>query len=273
MPVTTIVIPCYNEQDRLKPKQFIEFAETHPWIDLLFVNDGSSDDTLELLRATCQNQSNLSVLNQESNAGKAEAVRLGVLAASAKQPHFIGFWDADLATPLDAIVRCESLMHRREDIRVVLGSRIPLMGHFVERDAQRQRMSIIFASMIRRFTPLRMNDTQCGAKLFRWCSDIESAFARPFSVNWIFDVELFLRLHSIWKDTWNHHIYELPLESWTEIAGSKIRSKDCVLAIREFISLAWSYRGQRQDWLSIAKTTPPTIVAQPSDKRSTRMAA
>src|SRR5512133_574565 len=94
-----LVVPCYNEARRLPGERFLEFARAH--VRLLFVDDGSRDETAavhaELVKAA---PGAIAALRLERNQGKAEAVRQGVLAALASSPRLVGFWDADLATPL-----------------------------------------------------------------------------------------------------------------------------------------------------------------------------
>src|SRR6478752_2733844 len=97
----TIVIPCYNEAARLDHPAFSRFVLANKDVDFLFVDDGSTDSTrqtLESLRESRPDQ--FRVLGLERNFGKAEAVRHGLLAACERKPDYVGFWDADLATPL-----------------------------------------------------------------------------------------------------------------------------------------------------------------------------
>src|SRR5690349_8563673 len=98
---TIVVVPCYNEEHRLPVQAFEEFVSSHD-VEFLFVNDGSRDGTLKLLQSLAKsNPQRFAVLDLERNRGKAEAVRRGILAAADRKPDFVGFWDADLATPLD----------------------------------------------------------------------------------------------------------------------------------------------------------------------------
>ena len=98
---TVVVVPCYNEARRLPQQEFLDFAQQHDDIEFLFANDGSRDNTLEVLQQLCQQHACLHVLDIQPNGGKAEAVRKGMLhAAQTMYPNYICFWDADLATPL-----------------------------------------------------------------------------------------------------------------------------------------------------------------------------
>src|SRR5262245_45523346 len=107
MPEVCVVIPCYNEERRLPRAALLAFLDTHPAAQLWLVDDGSRDGTvsvLEELRASRPQQ--VIVHRLSGNRGKAEAVRAGVLhiAATGSTP-IIGYWDADLSTPLDEVDR------------------------------------------------------------------------------------------------------------------------------------------------------------------------
>src|SRR2546430_16119655 len=100
-----IVVPCYNEADRLNSDAFRAYLTNPSSASVVFVNDGSTDQTLPLLRRLADEMPNkVCVFDKQPNSGKAEAVRYGLLHAL-KSPNvaYVGFWDADLATPLEAV--------------------------------------------------------------------------------------------------------------------------------------------------------------------------
>ena len=99
-----VVVPCYNEAARLRPDAFLCCLETMPAVRFLFVDDGSRDRTKEVLaRLRRMSEDRLRVLTLATNRGKGEAVRLGVLEAFAWNADVVAYWDADLATPLEAL--------------------------------------------------------------------------------------------------------------------------------------------------------------------------
>ena len=101
---TLIVVPCYNESKRLKQEEFLAFVQDNPDVEFLFANDGSRDNTLEVLQVLCDRHPSLHLYDIQPNGGKAEAVRKGMLyGAEHLSPDYIAFWDADLATPLNEI--------------------------------------------------------------------------------------------------------------------------------------------------------------------------
>src|SRR5436190_10742254 len=104
MSKTTIVVPCHDEAQRLDVAAFRRFGGQSPDVRLLFVNDGSRDETIAILnRLAAEDPARFGVVDLERNLGKSEAVRRGVLHATRQQPELVGFWDADLATPLAVI--------------------------------------------------------------------------------------------------------------------------------------------------------------------------
>ena len=101
---TTIVVPCYNEASRLPSETYLEFLDCRVDVRFLFVDDGSTDDTQGVLQHLRERSSGrCDVLQLPENQGKAEAVRQGVLRALDTDASLVGFWDADLATPLREI--------------------------------------------------------------------------------------------------------------------------------------------------------------------------
>jgi len=101
-----IVIPCYNEAERLDTSAIAEWLARRDDVTVLFVNDGSKDRTLFVLEGLRQrNLEQVEVLDLGKNQGKAEAVRRGLLRGLELQPTYVGYFDADLATPLAELER------------------------------------------------------------------------------------------------------------------------------------------------------------------------
>ncbi len=241
-----IVVPCYNEADRLDLRRFLDFARTSAGIDFLLVNDGSRDRTLELLELLHESQpSRFSFLHLARNCGKAEAVRQGMLMALAAQPDYVGFWDADLATPLEDIPAFCRTLDARPGVTLVIGARMPLLGRSIERRPLRRWLGRAFARAASLALGLRIYDTQCGAKLFRATGEVRQAFERPFVARWIFDVEVFARLHRARQaaaaQPLAQAIYEFPLDRWRDVAGSKLRPADFLRGVLELAHIYWTY--------------------------------
>ena len=239
-----IVIPCYNERQRLDADAFREFILDHKNIGFLFVNDGSTDGTRELLDELASGSpERLRAMHLVRNGGKAEAVRRGLLEAAGLGVRYAGFWDADLATPLDAIPEFVGHLDAQEDVQMIFGARVRLLGRQIERRAVRHYLGRVFATTASLVLGVPFYDTQCGAKLFRVSPEIKRLFETPFRSRWIFDVEIVARFlcepHSAPVGSL---IHERPLERWRDVAGSKVRPRDFARALIELWKIGRAYR-------------------------------
>ena len=245
MATAVIVVPCYNEEKRLDRASFLAFRHSLHNIKFLFVNDGSTDNTLQLLELLrTSNSDRFSVLSLPQNQGKAEAVRQGIMAALDSTPNYVGFWDADLATPLDTILQFIDFAESRPELSMIVGARVKLLGREIQRRSSRHYLGRIFATAASGVLGLPVYDTQCGAKLFRASPLVRDLFQQPFLSRWIFDVEIFARLIKGTRDKdippADRLIYEFPLTEWRDVAGSKVELYD-------FIKAAWElYRIRRK---------------------------
>ncbi len=239
-----IVVPCFNEATRLDTRAFADFVSAHADVRFLFVDDGSRDATREVLTTlSATRPAQLDVLILPENRGKAEAVRAGVLHAFAQPSELVGYWDADLATPLDEIPRFIDILAQRESTWIVMGSRVSLLGRDIQRKPSRHYLGRIFATASAVSLGVAVYDTQCGAKLLRNNAPLRAAFAEPFSSRWIFDVELLARvIAQTGPDEARKRIYEMPLLHWSDVAGSKVKPLDFVRAFLELTAIVRRYR-------------------------------
>lgn len=226
MQETTIVIPCYNEAARLPVDALAAYLDCHPHVRLLLVDDGSTDATHDVLSAlVAARPASVTSLRLAQNSGKAEAVRRGMLLALDEGAGFVGYWDADLSTPLRFIdVFVEQLSS--SDAVVVFGSRVRLLGRHVSRRPLRHYIGRGFATVAGIALKLPIYDTQCGAKLFRASAELRTLFEKPFELGWTFDVELFGRLASLTQAgkpiDRERQLVEWPLDEWHDAPGSKL---------------------------------------------------
>lgn len=265
---TTIVIPCYNEERRLDCDAYVRFAREGHDVQLLFVNDGSRDGTLRVLETLRQREpATFSVLDLPRNGGKAEAVRQGVLAALDTGTDCVGFWDADLATPLSAIVDFRDTLRRRPQTDLVIGSRLRLLGHDIQRTRARWLLGRTFANVASRALGVPLQDTQCGAKLFRATATTRVLFAAPFLSQWIFDVELFARWVQLSGDrrAVARSIFEYPLENWCDVPGSNLRPKHFAIAFTDLWRIYFRCLSPFATPLAAAPTLLPLPNSSPTD--------
>ena len=218
------VVPCFNEANRLDLRAFESLLGLAP-CRLLFVDDGSTDDTRALLSGfAAANEGRVRVHSLDRNRGKGEAVRVGLSLAQREGAPFVGYADADLATPPEELARLATIaLDSRAD--VVMGSRVARAGASIDRRAARHYIGRVFATYASLLLEARIYDTQCGAKVFRANARLERALASEFVSRWVFDVEILARLlHDAIAPLPLDRLLEVPLERWTDVGGSKIRA-------------------------------------------------
>jgi len=264
MPLLTLVVPCYNEEERLPEGQYISWltsAARAAGVHLLFVDDGSRDATVKVLQRICGSApaGTASLLALGTNQGKAEAVRRGLVQAigdgaggSAASSTLVGFWDADLATPLEAVPQLAAVLHADAQLQMVFAARVALLGRKIHRSPVRHYLGRVFATLASLTLDLAIYDTQCGAKLFRVSPMLRTVVATPFLTRWVFDCEMIGRYAALIAASrappsarrptargddlaagasaaslpLEELIYEYPLEAWVDVAGSKVKPWD-----------------------------------------------
>lgn len=195
---------------------FISFSNAHPDAQFYFVNDGSSDNTKELL-LRIQQSSNSFVICLEKNQGKAEAIRQGFIKAVENNHEFIGYTDADLSTPLIQFYKLKEVLIN-QNLDYVLGSRIKKIDTDIQRSFFRHIIGRVIASIIDLRFRLGVYDTQCGAKIFR-ATVLRKIIDKDFFTRWFFDVEILLRIRQGHSEC---NTAEVPLSKWHNVAGSKL---------------------------------------------------
>jgi dolichyl-phosphate beta-glucosyltransferase len=241
-----LIVPCYNEAARINSASFRAFFDANSSVRFLFVDDGSRDSTAAVLEQLCLgHEQRAGILRLKQNHGKAEAVRLGMLhALDHYQPRLVGFWDADLATPLETVNAFLQILDERSAIEMVFGSRVKLLGRRVERRAVRHYLGRVFATVVSIMLRLPIYDTQCGAKLFRVTPALRTVFSEPFLSKWVFDVEIlarYLNLNGRNPKLLEPLIYEYPLDAWVDIAGSKVHPGDFFTALIDIARIKARY--------------------------------
>jgi dolichyl-phosphate beta-glucosyltransferase len=249
-PELALVVPCYNEADRLDPAAFLRFAAARPGLRLVMVDDGSSDRTWEILeQMRTAAPASVTAIRQPANRGKAEAVRTGILDGFAQGAALVGFFDADLATPLGALDDFLAVLRDRPEVEFVLGSRVLLMGRDIRRKPARHYFGRMFATAVSRALDLPIYDTQCGAKVLRANPATATLFERPFRSRWIFDVELIARYLQLpvapGEPPRQNRLYELVLPAWHDRPGSKLAWYDFARATVE-LGYIWRERLARR---------------------------
>lgn len=230
---TVIIVPCYNEEKRWNHAYWERFREL-PNTHLIFIDDGSTDDTMQCIAQTITHLRNPegslgSVLRLAENEGKANAVRLGILEVLRKNPEVerIGFLDSDAAFDFQDISRVMSL-EIREPFNAIWSSRVKLSGRAISRDNRRHWISRVIATGLGVISSELPYDTQSGFKIFDNEPFLRNALVYPFKTKWFFELELISRCKSL-------KIWEEPLNYWHDVPGSKLSLKSTGSIVRELI--------------------------------------
>jgi glycosyltransferase involved in cell wall biosynthesis len=242
-----VVVPCYDEAARLDLDAYARALRSHPGLKLLFVDDGSRDDTRSLLQAFAgEHPDRARVLALPTNVGKASAVRAGVLEAFDSAPDYVAYWDADLSTPFDELPRLVAALSSDPACEVALGSRVRLLGRSIERLEWRHYLGRVVAFFSAWALGIAVYDTQCGAKVLRVSARTRALFEQPFDTGWTFDVELIARWlrdrRAEGDATPTRGLVEVPLHTWVHHSGSKVGAGDLPRAFQELWRIYRKYR-------------------------------
>lgn len=244
-----IVVPCFNEAARLDTGQLRSLAQLAV-CDVIVVDDGSTDGTADLVARATAGDSRIRVVRLPSNGGKAAAVRHGLHLAAAAGYTVVGFCDADFATPVGDVSRLVQAC--TNDAPVVIGSRVGLLGHRIERSPIRHYTGRIFATASSLALGFQVYDTQCGAKVFLVGQPLSDALDEPFMSRWAFDVELLGRLAVAHGSVVG--FLEVPLQSWRDADGSKLTTR---ASLRAVVDLWFIRRALRRRALNSPRPDQP----------------
>lgn len=254
LPKAGIVIPCYQEANRLPKKEYLSFSKENPNIFFLFVNDGSKDETHAVLGdLKRQANGNIDLLDLKNNLGKAEAVRLGINhMINSLDLECVGFLDADLSTSLSEFKHLLEFITNNTSNKMVCGSRIRRMGANIERTQFRHYMGRIVATIAGlMIIKIPVYDTQCGAKIFT-VEFARSIFQDSFISRWLFDMEIFCRsIIILGYENSLKSIYEFPLNEWKQVGNSKISLKTMVNVPFEMLKIYLEYSSDMKEFLRI----------------------
>ena len=231
----TIVVPAYNEAERLRRTlpQILAWLAAYPAGGrVLVVDDGSRDDTGDVVRAQMPAHPNLDLVTLPRQSGKGAAVRAGMLAAASE---IVGFMDADLSTDLRHVQDAAAAIQNGAD--VLIGSRALRQSAVVMRQpAYRRAGARIFRELARRVGGLPdIPDSQCGFKFFRGPA-AHDLFGSTVIDRWMFDLEV-LRLarHR------GYTVRQLPVE-WTNDPDSRLRlTLDTLRMVRDLARIRWRF--------------------------------
>lgn len=219
-----IVIPCYNEFNKIDKNAFINFLKNTPGVSLVFSEDGSTDNTLSVLKEIQDLfKSQVHICISKQNNGKGEAIRKGMLYSLDKGLKFdrIAYLDADLSVSLEECISISKLVTK--DILFAFGSRISKIDNIIIRSQFRHYSGRFVATLISNLLHIPVYDTQCGCKVFD-AKLAKPVFEESFISKWLFDVEIFFRIINLYtRNELNKMSVEIPLNSWIDAGGSKVK--------------------------------------------------
>ncbi len=161
----SIVIPAYNEGSRLGAtlEKVLAYVRAQGWnVEVIVVNDGSRDNTADLVRGFAAKDPALRLVENPGNRGKGYAVRNGILNSRGE---IVLFSDADLSSPIEEMPKLLAALAAGADIAI--GSRwLKAELQTQRQSAFRQMAGRIFNALNRIILGLRFKDTQCGFKAF-----------------------------------------------------------------------------------------------------------
>ena len=232
-PFLSIIIPAHNEENRLPStlEQVFAFLSTQPYAaEVLIVENGSNDRTLEIAQSFAQQKSNLYVL-QETQRGKGNAVRRGMLDARGEY-RFI--CDADLSMPIEEITKF--IPPALTDFDVAIGSREAPGAVRYNEPSYRHLGGRGINFIIQMLILPGLNDTQCGFKCFR-AETAEALFSLQSIMGWSFDIEiLYLARRKYFR------IKEIPIH-WYYGPDSKVSAiRDAIRMVSDIFHIHYNAR-------------------------------
>jgi glycosyltransferase involved in cell wall biosynthesis len=229
-----VVIPCFNEERRLNPVFFVDLVNTHA-CELIFVDDGSTDNTYNVISSLPLAQASFEIIRLDKNRGKANAIRVGLNHALIKGYEFIGLYDADGAIHPQDMGNAFQIIGGSTDINVVSGARILLAGNNVSRLNHRRWMGRIIATLVSLIMGLQIYDPQSPCKVYRAsCLAVISKF--NIKTKWFVDAEI-LKFLSREQDKSSRWLVEFPVTNWKDVAGSNISCKSSLRVLQDLFIL------------------------------------
>jgi dolichyl-phosphate beta-glucosyltransferase len=210
----SVIIPAYNEAKRItvtlsRIESYIK-TQGYPY-EIIVIDDGSTDNTGDLVRARIAHNNLIQLLQNSKNRGKGYSVKRGIIEARGE---YLLFSDADLSTPIEEIERLMPWFNQGFDI--VIGSRGLKESNVVRHQPfYREKSGRVFNVLVQLLTVKGIKDTQCGFKCFRRDA-AKQVFERQVINGFCFDVEV------LWIATQSgYRIKEIPI-TWYNSKGTKV---------------------------------------------------
>lgn len=263
-PYLSIVIPAYNESARIEKTiaRVMECVEARKWdAEVLVVDDGSSDDTAEIVERRMKQYSRLHLVKNPGNRGKGYSVRNGLLQAAGE---IVMFTDADLSAPMEEAEWLLSAIHEGAD--VAIGSRwMDRRRQTIHQPMYRRFFGRCFNRLTRTVMGLPFEDTQCGFKAFRRPA-AQMVFRLQRIERWGFDPEILFIARKL-----HYKIREVAV-TWGHDERSRLSYlKDGMKMLEELAHIRWnSLFGRYDQSIAAMKDTSGMVTPQlPQARAST----
>ena len=240
---TCIIIPCYNEYNRISKNEFLTFLDANHRYYFLFIDDGSMDNTFSLLEELCSRNERSSCYRLDENQGKAEAVRYGIQKAKEINTFdYYGYFDADLAIPIEELNKLYIQLNESDKIEFCYSSKNATLSNEVSQTFKRFIVGRILAKMVKLSLKINVYDTQCGCKMMTK-KVAEVAFKNKFISAWLFDIEIFWRIIIAFGNEFIVvNTKEIPLMKLYNKGSSNVRIYDLIKLPMEFYSIHRFYK-------------------------------
>jgi dolichyl-phosphate beta-glucosyltransferase len=256
----SIVIPAYNESQRLRAtlEKVLAYVRLQSWdAEIVVVNDGSRDNTAEIVREFAAKNPSVRLVENPGNRGKGYSVRNGILNS---RGDIVIFSDADLSSPIEETPKLLQSLAAGADIAI--GSR------WLRAELQTKRQSLlrqvfgrVFNLLLRIILGLRFKDTQCGFKAFTRTA-AQTILPLQKIERWGFDPEILFLARRF-----NFRVDEVPVH-WGHSGGTRINPiVDGARMFQEMLRIRWYGLTGKYD-AQVAVTAPP---AKPLPDRSPRL--
>lgn len=223
----SVVVPCYNEEKRFKDgfNHYFSYLSQQPfnW-ELIFVNDGSSDKTYEVMKKLSSGKKDIKIITYKKNRGKGYAIASGVKNAHG---NYILFTDIDHSVPIQTIQNF--LVYFNKGFPVVIGSRrVSGAKIIVRQHPVREFLGRGFTFLVNILVYRGVKDATCGFKAFK--KEIAQKIFRKIKIyDWAFDAEILFLCKK-----YRIKIAQAPV-SWRDVRGTKVSLKKDIL--RSFLGI------------------------------------
>ena len=229
----SLVIPVYNEEERLQKNfsKYLKFLAQFKKKEFIVVDDGSTDETKQILEQLARNKKFIKIISYRKNMGKGYAVKSGVLSS---RFDVILVSDCDLSTPLQEVFKFEKYL---KEFDIVIGSRGLKDSDVQVRQHVLKNLSGKLSNyLIRALLNIEIYDTQCGFKVFNQRSKI--LFQKQKINRFGFDFEILFLAKKL-----NFMVKEVGV-TWRNDVLSKVKKVDYIKTLLELfkVRLFWLSR-------------------------------